>query len=291
MRLYKAGIWITVWMLCAAAQADVITHGGMAVGMEFVAVGGAGNAADTGGYGAVGYNYRIGRYEVSANQWGAVAAAAGIGETGVWSGSQPVASVSWYDAAQFCNWLTSGNKYLGAYQFSGSGTLTNVNRSSSVSIYGMTYVLPTEDEWYKAAYYTGSGYSLYANGTGTEPAAGTDSRYKGYSSPWTVGSGTVEQNGTFDMMGNVWELNESALDGVLDSMSETRLARGGSFGSTGDRLLPDERWEISPSGETDYIGFRVAAVPNPAAVPEPAAAMLIFFGSAAGFWVRRRFYD
>ena len=278
-------------MLCAAAQADTITRGGSSVGMEFVTVGSAGNAADTSGYGAVGYNYRIGRYEVTADQWGVVAGAAGINEAGVWTGGQPVASVSWYDAAQFCNWLTSGNKYLGAYQFSDSGTLTNVNRSFSLNFYGMTYVLPTEDEWYKAAYYTGSGYSLYANGTGTAPAVGTDSRYKGYSSPWSVGSGAVEQNGTYDMMGNVWELNESALDGVLNSMGEFRLARGGSFGSTGDRLLPDERWEISPSGETDYIGFRVVSIPSPTAVPEPATAMLIFLSSAVGFWIRRRFYD
>ncbi len=291
MRTYKTMIWIAVWLICLAAHADTIRHGAAAVGMEFVAVGSAGNAADTSGYGAVGYNYRIGRYEVTASQWGAVAAAAGIGETGVWIGNQPVASVSWYDAAQFCNWLTSGNKYLGAYQFSGSGTLTNVDRNASISIYGMTYALPTEDECYKAAYYTGSGYSLYANGTGAAPAAGTDSRYKGYASPWSAGSGSMEQNGTYDMMGNVWELNESALDGVLNSMSEFRLARGGSFGSTTDRLLPDERWEISPSGEADYIGFRVVSIPDPAAVPEPATAMLIFFSSAVGFWIRRRFYD
>lgn len=289
--MFKAVIWISVWMLRTAAHADTIIHGGSAVGMEFVTVGIAGNAADTSGYGAVGYNYRIGLYEVTAGQWSTVAAAAGISENGVWNGNQPVASVSWYDAAQFCNWLTSGNKYLGAYQFSGSGTLTNVNRSLSVSAYGTIYVLPTEDEWYKAAYYTGTGYSLYANGTGTAPEAGTDSRYNGYSSPWSVGSGAAEQNGTYDMMGNVWELNESALDGVLNSMSETRLARGGSFGSTGDRLLPDERWETGPSGETDYIGFRVVSIPNPAAVPEPATAMLVFFSAAVGFWIRRRFYD
>ena len=288
MKIGKTTVMIAAWLIGITTQADTITHGGTTVGVEFESIGSAGNAADSGsGYGAVGYNYRIGRYEVTKSQWDTVAGAAGISETGVWSGSQPVASVSWYEAAQFCNWLTSGNKYLGAYQFDGSGTLTNVNRSAAISVYGMTYVLPTEDEWYKAAYYTGSGYSLYANGTGVAPAAGTNALYGGYAAPWTVGSGTAEQNGTYDMMGNVWELNESALDGVLDNMSEDRLARGGSYGSTVDRLLPDSRWTTNPSssGEKDYIGLRVAAV------PEPATALLVFLSSAAGFWIRRRFVD
>ncbi|MDD3275998.1 MAG: SUMF1/EgtB/PvdO family nonheme iron enzyme, partial [Kiritimatiellales bacterium] len=200
-----------------------------------------------------------------------------------------VASVSWYKAAQFCNWLTSGNKYIGAYQFDDSGTLTNVNRSLSFNEYAAVYVLPTEDEWYKAAYYTGSGYSLYANGTDSAPAAGTDAQYGGYAAPWSVGSGTVEQNGTYDMMGNVWEIIESAIDGTLDTMSEFRLARGGSFGSTVDRLEPDSRWLLGASADENYIGFRVVVIPEPAAVPEPATVTLLVFISAAGFWIRRRF--
>jgi len=49
-------------------------------------------------------------------------------------------------------------------------------------INGTIYVIPTEDEWYKAAYYAGSGYSLYAFGTDTAPIAGTDTNYDGPSS-------------------------------------------------------------------------------------------------------------
>ena len=30
---------------------------------------------------------------------------------------------------------------------------------------------------------------------------------------WETGFGAGEQNGTYDMMGNVWEWNESAMDG------------------------------------------------------------------------------
>ena len=117
-----------------------------------------------------------------------------------------MAGISWYEAAQFCNYLTSGNKYSGAYKFDISGNFQEIDRTSSISTYGTTYVIPTEDEWYKAAYFKpdGSGYSLYANGTNTAPIAGVQSNYNNViGQPWNIGSGTQEQNGTFDMMGNV----------------------------------------------------------------------------------------
>jgi formylglycine-generating enzyme required for sulfatase activity len=286
MGKYRGIVQIAALLFFAAVRADTISHNGTGVNVDFVTIGSAGNAADTNGRGSVNYNYRIGQSEITASQWSTVATAAGINEAGTWNGNQPVASVSWYEAAQFCNWLTSGNKYSGAYQFNGSGTLTNVNRSMAVSLYGTVYVLPTENEWYKTAYYTGSSYSLYANGTDTAPVAGTDALYAGYaSSPWSAGSGTIEQNGTYDMMGNVWEMLESAYDGALDVMSEDRLAKGGSFGSTADRLLPAERWLIGPTAETNYIGFRIAAIPEPATMP------LLAVITAVGLWIRRRFFD
>ena len=46
-----------------AVRADTITHGGTTVNMDFVSVGNAGNPADTTGFGAVGYDYRIGTYD------------------------------------------------------------------------------------------------------------------------------------------------------------------------------------------------------------------------------------
>lgn len=38
-----------------------------------------------------------------------------------------------------------------------------------VASHGIVYVLPTEDEWYKAAYFSGSGYSLYPDASGAPP--------------------------------------------------------------------------------------------------------------------------
>jgi formylglycine-generating enzyme required for sulfatase activity len=255
------------------ASADLIRG----INMDFVNIGNAGNAADTGGTpgcGAVGYNYRIGKYEVTAAQWQTINTAAGIGNPGsYWSGNQPVAYISWYDTAQFCNYLTSGNKYSGAYKFDISGNFLGIDRVSSISTYGTTYVIPTEDEWYKAAYFKpdDSGYSLYANGTNTAPVAGVNSNY--YTSdyyngqPWNVGNGTQEQNGTFDMMGNVWEWNETLLYGIYRGIRGGSFFIGGAYG-----LSSSIRSAVYPYDDNFNVGFRVASV------PEPCSLALLFIG-------------
>jgi len=241
--------------------------------MDFVAIGNAGNGTDpaTGNlYGAVGYNYRMGKYEVTNVQWNTFTAAAGTptgnpitayDQSATYTGAkQPANNVSWYEAAQFCNYLTSGNKSLGAYQLGTDGSIT-IDRDAAISSYGIAYVIPTEDEWYKAAYFKpdGSGYSLYANGTSTAPIAGVNSNYNSvnFGAPWNINTGTQEQNGTFDMMGNVWEWDETFV-------SSYRGVRGGSCFSPADFLWPSFRTGSDPYLENNDIGFRVASVPEPA---------------------------
>ena len=252
--------------------------------MDFVTIGNAGNSHDTGGTpscGAVSYNYSIGKYEVTNAQWNAFTAAAGA-PTGnpsyaysngaYYTGAQqPTGQVSWYEAAQFCNYLTSGDKSKGAYQFSGDNTnpgdFLGIDRASSISTYGTTYVIPTEDEWYKAAYYKpdNSGYSLYANGLNTIPEADNGWNYYGgsYSAPWNVGTGTMEQNGTFDMMGNFREWNETLFSDDYDTY---RGIRGGSFGYFSDTLASYHQASYYPYGVYDEVGFRIASIPEPATI-------------------------
>jgi formylglycine-generating enzyme len=270
MKRVRLAICLAVVCVMAAvniASADTIRG----INMDFVTIGNAGNAADTRtgldeygrplACGAVSSSYRIGKYEVTAAQWQTINTAAGIGDDGGWSGNQPVTTISWYDAAQFCNYLTSGNKYSGAYKFDISGNFLSIDRVSSIATYGTTYVIPTEDEWYKAAYFkpNASGYSLYANGTDTAPVAGVNSNYnEAIGSPWNITNGTPEQNGTFDMMGNVWEWNEALLYGFC------RGIRGGAFNDYDHDISSSSRYPCDPGTVLDSIGFRVAEIPEPA---------------------------
>ena len=140
-----------VLMVGTVTQADVIKHRTTTIDMEFVTVGNAGNAADINGLGSVGYNYRIGTYEVTAEQWEAVRQDdTSVLTKGAWSDSQPTASTSWFEAAKFCNWLTTGNTNSGVYN---TKTWASMDRQTAVSTFGVVYFIPTENEWFKAAYY------------------------------------------------------------------------------------------------------------------------------------------
>ncbi len=176
------------------------------VTFDFVTVGNAGNVADpaTGGlYGAVAYEYRIAKNETTISQYAeflnAVAATdshqlynermstnpyvAGIDRSGsgtfgdpytyavVGSGNRPISYVSWFDAARFVNWMHngqgSGNTETGVYNL--NGATTGVFTAQP----GATIWLPTESEWYKAAYYDptknagAGGYWQHANQSNT----------------------------------------------------------------------------------------------------------------------------
>jgi sulfatase modifying factor 1 len=268
------------------------------ISMDFVTIGNPGNTADTGGTpgcGAVSYGYRIGKYEVTNAQWNTFTAAAGAptGNPSIaydidsyYTGAQQPTNVSWYETLQFCNYLTSGDKSKGVYLFSGNNTnpgdFLGIDRDSATSAYGTAYVIPTEDEWYKAAYFkpNGSGYSLYANGLDTIPAADNGWNYSGglYSSPWDVGTSTMEQNGTYDMMGNVWEWNENLFYGSDRGLCGGSFIYGDVFLASSSRSIGGHLGRL-PTDESYDVGFRVAEI------PEPASVILI---SAGFFFVRSR---
>lgn len=150
------------------------------------------------------------------------------------------------------------------------------------------YFLPTEDEWVKAAYWNGSEIQEYATiGDVTPTQDGWNFYDNGYATgvygPWDVGSGSEEVNGTYDMMGNVWEWIENNFYSGYHSYfpNYTKCLRGGEIGYRRTVLTSSYRGEFTtPQVESVYNGFRVASV------PEPATVSLLVLGGLA--LLRRR---
>jgi formylglycine-generating enzyme required for sulfatase activity len=205
--------------------------------------------------------------------------------------NNPVISVSWYDAARFTNWLHNGQPTGepdatttedGAYTFGGAETVGGRNG-------GALTFLPTENEWYKAAYYdaTSATYFDYAMGTNEQPTAqappelNSANFYNSTSGYAVTGSTTYDQAinyltdvgayntgsaspyGTFDQSGNVEEWNEQT---VSDSF---RGYRGGSWALDLSYVAASSTVYGDPTIENDRRGFRAASL-----VPEPGPGLL-----------------
>jgi formylglycine-generating enzyme required for sulfatase activity len=164
---------------------------------------------------------------------------------------------------------------------------------------GALYRLPTEDEWYKAAYYSGSGanYWLYPtrsdgapgnelNGTpnqanqkfsayATTPGNATYSRVQNYLTDVGAFAGSASYYGTFDQGGNVWERNDADFNGF------SRGLRGGYWGNTEVVMQSLRRDGVAPTAEFSSIGFRLVAIPEPSRLSLLLTATLVFM------WRRR----
>lgn len=274
------------------------------------------------GHGAVDYDYRIGKYEVTNAQYAEFLKAAaatdvyglyhanmasstwgGItrdGQPGSYTysvkenmGNKPVNFVSWYDAARFANWLTTGDTESGVY----NTTDWSVDRSFRNDD-GIAYALPTEDEWYKAAYYDPDteSYFLYPTGSDTAPASEVPSggensaNYAGPITPPSQGNlsdvgaylDSASPYGTFDQGGNLFEWNETW---IWHEEQWKRGSRGGSFyhSSLADELAASAaKMSWAPTGQYATYGFRVVMI------PEPGAFGLLLCGAIAGLMWRRR---
>ena len=105
--------------------------------------------------------------------------------------------------------------------------------------------------------------------------------------PWdvTAGYSPEELNGTFDMMGNVWEWMESPYSDSGYGASSSRGLRGGAFIYGSSTLLSSTRYNYGyPADEYDSVGFRVASV-----VPEPSTFLMsLIFGAISISVTRRR---
>jgi len=319
-----------------AVFVGVTTPGAHAVTIDWVTVGDPGNAADTTGYGAVADEYRIGKYEVTIQQYadflsavassdpyllwipsmGADPNVAGIsraGSSGSYTysvigpsgttpagasspGNRPIAYVSWYNVARFANWMQngqgSGSTETGAYTLNGAtvGTAPAVNP-------GAQFFIPTENQWYKAAYYKGggtnAGYWNYATQSNSDPGntlgggvnqanffnnvysvTQSSSLLSGQNYLTDVGAFTTSPSayGTLDQSGNVFEWND--LTGTIGN----RGFRGGSWYDGAFSSSSSARFgNYEPEAHNFNVGFRLAAP-----VPEPSTYCMALAGLACG---------
>jgi hypothetical protein len=309
------GITLTgVLALILPARADTFGSGANAFTIDFVDIGNPGNADDTGAgdglyfspYGGVGYEYRMAVTEVPDL---AITRATNLGLGNVTAGyffslngERPAASMSWYEMAAFVNWLNTSTGHQPAYnlRFSGGWIMTLWNTADAWQAGGENrfrhkdayYFLPSEDEWYKAAYHKNDGvtanfwdYATASNAIPTPVASGTEPGTAIYNNtvafPWEVDDvGGLSAYGTRGQSGNVWELLESAFDGVNDFSARSRTFRGGSWVRGEDSLRSSSRLSSAPELEGG-LGFRVASVPE----PSPAMVMI---GSGVMFLIKGR---
>jgi formylglycine-generating enzyme len=323
----------------SAAQANVFNMPSGQTSLQTVPVGNPGNAPDTAvmttdgttGYGSVGYNYSIGKYDVTVGQYtaflNAVAATdiydlyyarmatdlniAGISRSGsfgsytysvIGSPNHPITYVSWGNAARFANWLYNGQPNGGetlsttedgSYYLNGATTdtaLSAVTRKCTA-----TWVIPTENEWYKAAYYNpvNNSYFQYPTSSDTVPTSappgstpnagnffddnfnfavtGSPSLNSNQNYLTDVGAYTASASpyGTFDQSGDVWQWNDTLIGGSL------RVFRGGSWEFYSNYLASSYRDGRNPDAVFEDLGFRVALVPEPSTLVLAVLAVLI----------------
>jgi len=325
--VFMVGVAALLGSLAVSAHAQVT--------LDMVTVGDPGNTADTTGdpnpAGFVADSFQIMRYEftnqhytdflnsvdaggtnpnsvyntnMGSNARGGISFTSGAASGSKYAvksnmGDKPVNYVSWFDAARVSNWLMNGatgtsSTETGAYTLSGTSTAPAVNS-------GATFYVPTEDQWYKAAYYKGgstsAGYWDYATQSDTAPTAvtagltgigssGSTGNFANYNSvaSWNGQTGNVTTVGTnggasaygaFDMSGNLYEWND--LTGAAGS---SRGLRGGDWSNTNPFSLSSSRsLSLDPSDEDGSIGFRLA---SPVAVPEPSTYAMALAGLACG---------
>ncbi len=300
-------------VLCS--KADTFGSGGDQFTINFVPIGNAGNANDTTGYGGVAYSYNMAVTDVSVTMLQDVVALTGTinfsdgsGPVGYWSGSQPASAFTWYQAAAFVNWMNTSQGYTAAYDLTYTGstptgitlwpagsewTLGGTNHFRNANAH---YFLPSENEWYKAAYYDptanngAGGYWEYAYGSNNPPTAvlsGTAPGTAVYSSglvrpaqPASVDqSGGLSPYGTEGQTGNIIQWMETVPDDPTNSSDDDRVVRGSDWFLTG--VYPASvRGSGSPSLPYYQIGFRVASI------PEPTDYMLILGGMFLLAWLR-----
>lgn len=286
----------------------LLPHSSLLADEEWVTVSMPGNHSDQTGYGGVSYAFQIMKCEVTVREYtkflNRVAAHSdphelwvtamgehvitdlgqgGIrkdvpqcirreGQPGAWKYSPvperedcPVFFVSFLSVLRYANWMhhggRNGDTEVGAYDLNRGMT---VSRSAEAKVW-----LPSENEWYKAAYFQpeelggpkGS-YWQFPICTHDQPVKadpGSEQNHaacfsRGFNGIVPVGSYPNAKSpcGALDMGGNVWEWTDTTV------YQSKRVLRGGSAPHNLEKMRSSVRSNASPERWYPDTGFRLA---------------------------------
>lgn len=266
-------------------------------------VGDVGNVAhQPTGYGSVNYGYYITRYEVTFGDYAtflnAVATQTdpyglynptgfiveGIersGDTGAYTYAAkagledvPVYGVTFWNAARFANWLSTGGTETGVYLLNGNPTPNNASITRDATAWAAGGIaLASEDEWFKAAFYDPTlnndegGYWKYPFKSNTINAGDAvfDNITNGPRSN-AVYSDKTSHYGTFHQAGNLDELSDTIGTVNASQPGDGRLLKGGSWATPN---VPEQIYRLEasfrgpatlPTQQSRTIGFRLTSL-------------------------------
>jgi len=174
----------------------------------------------------------------------------------------PMNSVTWFDAAAYCNWLSKKDgipKGEWCYDPNEKGNYAGAMKLMSNAENRKGYRLPTEAEWeFSCRAGTSTAYSFGEPWELLEKYGWYNKNSPNRSKP--VGSLKPNDLGLFDLHGNIWEWCQESIDDPYISSTITdehpRSLRGGSFNEAPAYVRSWNRNWNRPSVRSFIYGFR-----------------------------------
>jgi formylglycine-generating enzyme required for sulfatase activity len=152
------------------------------------------------------------------------------GEFTAGAANEPVIGVTWQDAIDYCNWLSTKSK--------------------------TTVRLPTEAEWELAA--RGSQGLKYPWGNDWDDRAAASEGKNGFVHAVKSYPAGRASCGAYDLAGNVWEWvsDDVKAGSAADTSTQKRIIKGGAANENRDFITATSRNTLPQDHSSRYLGFR-----------------------------------